>query len=99
MVDVSVVLAIVGSFMTLISIAIAFLTFYFNRKKDSGADGEWRGELRADLQHIKSGVDDLRKDNDQIKEDVKILRERTAVNERDIKSAHRRIDSLERREE
>ena len=91
----SIVLGIIGALMTLISVTIAIFTFYFNRKKETGSDGEWKGELRSDLKHIKDGVDELKTDNEEIKGSVADLRERVALVEASAKSAHHRIDSLE----
>ena len=92
---ISLALTIVGSVMTLLSVIIAIFTFYFNRKKETNNDGEWRGSLNADIQHIKNGVDELKTDNEEIKGSVADLRERVALVEASAKSAHHRIDSIE----
>ena len=34
-------------------------SFLNNRKKDSGTDGEWRGELRAELKNINTRLENL----------------------------------------
>lgn len=91
---VATVLGVVGGFMTLLSVAIAFFTFYFNRKKETGADGEFKGSLKTDIDYIKRGVDDLRKDNTDIKDDIKDLDHRVTLVESSVKSAHHRLDDM-----
>ena len=92
-------LTIIGSVMTLLSVSIAFLTFWFNRKKDSSTDGEWKGVLKADIEHIKSGIDDLKTDNKDIKADIKSLDSRITIVEQSTKSAHHRLDTMERNQD
>lgn len=94
----SVIIAIIGSILTVFSVGIAFLTFWFTRRKDSLDVGEWKGELKSDLNHIKNGVDELRHDTKDIKDDVQTLRERVVLVENSVKSAHHRIDELQRKE-
>ena len=96
---VSIALTIIGSVMTLLSVLIAVFTFYFNRKKDTSTDSEWRGELKSDIRHIKDGVDELKKDNTEIKEDMQDLRDRVTLVEASAKSAHKRIDTMEKQQE
>lgn len=96
---VSLALTIIGSVMTLLSVTIAIFTFYFNRKRETNSDGEWKGELKADLTHIKDGVDELKRDNKSIKDDVQILRERIVLVDAKADSAHDRLDRIERARE
>lgn len=95
---VSIALTIIGSVMTLLSVLIAVFTFYFSRKKETSTDSEWKGELKSDIRHIKDGVDELKVDNGEIKENVQDLRERVALVEASARSAHHRIDTLEKKE-
>ena len=94
----SIVIAVIGSVLTVLSVTIGILTFYFSRKKDSSSDGEWRGELKSDLKHIREGVDELRHDTKEVKDDVQNLRERVVIVENSVKSAHHRIDDLQGKE-
>lgn len=96
---VATILGIVGAFMTLLSITIAVFTFYFNRKKDTSEDGEFKGSLKSDINYIKNGVDELKNDNRSIKEDIRSLDHRVTLVEASAKSAHHRLDTQERRKE
>lgn len=92
----SVLLAVLGAFMTLISVTVAIFTFYFNRKKESGDDGAFKGSLKTDIEYIKKGVDELKSDNKDIKEEVDDLKERIVRVEDSTKSAHHRLDTIDR---
>ena len=92
----SVLLAVTGAFMTLISVTIAIFTFYFNRKKESSDDGAYKGSLKTDIEYIKKGVDELKADNKDIKDDVDELKERIVRVEDSTKSAHHRLDTIDR---
>lgn len=94
MISSSTAIAIVGSILTIFSVGIAFLTFWINRKKDSSSDGEWRGELKSDIRHIRDGIDDLKADTKNIKDDVNELRERVSQVETSAEAAHKRIDDM-----
>lgn len=85
--------------MTLLSVIIAIFTFYFNRKKETSTDSEWRGELKSDIRHIKEGVDDLKEDNKDIKDDIKDLDSRITIVEQSTKAAHHRLDEMQRERE
>lgn len=90
----SILLAIIGAFMTLISVTVAIFTFYFNRKKETSDDSSFKGSMKTDLEYIKKGVDELKSDNKDIKDDVSELKERIVRVEDSTKSAHKRIDNL-----
>lgn len=92
------ILAVIGVILTIISVGIVFLTFWFSRKKDSSEVGEWRGELKSDINHIKAGVDELRLDTRGIKTDVQDLRERVIKVEASTKAAHHRLDQIQGKE-
>lgn len=96
---ISIALTIIGSVMTLLSVLIAVFTFYFNRKKETSNDSEWKGELKSDIRHIKDGVDDLKKDNKDIRDDIKSLDNRITIVEQSAKAAHHRLDTLEHQRE
>lgn len=93
---VSIILAVMGAFMTLISVTVAIFTFYFNRKKESGDDGAFKGSLKTDIEYIKKGVDELKADNKDIKDEVDDLKERIVRVEDSTKSAHKRLDAIDR---
>lgn len=92
---VATILGILGAFMTLVSITIAVFTFYFNRKKETSDDGEFKGSLKTDIEYIKKGVDELKEDNRDIKSEVGDLRERVSSVESLANAAHKRLDRIE----
>lgn len=91
---VAVVLGIVGAILTVISVTIGILTFYYGRKRQSTDDGEFRGSLKTDIDYIKKGVDELRDDNRDMREDYSKLEHRVTLVEASAKSAHKRIDVM-----
>lgn len=92
---VATVLGIIGALMTVISIMVAVFTFYFNRKKESTTDGEFRGKMESDIKYIKDGVDDLKNDYRDVKDDIRDLDHRVTLVESSVKSAHHRLDDRE----
>lgn len=92
----SIVIAVIGSVLTVLSVTIGMLTFYFSRKKESSSDGESKGELKSDLKHIRDGIDDLKADNKDIKDDIKDLDSRITIVEQSAKAAHHRIDDMQK---
>lgn len=92
---VATVLGIIGALMTVISIGVAVMTFYFNRKKDSLGDGEFKGKMETDIKYIKDGIDDLKDDYKDIKDDIRDLDHRVTLVESSVKSAHHRLDEKE----
>lgn len=98
MISGSVVIAVIGSVLTLLSVIIAIFTFYFNRKKETGDDGEFRGTIKADIRHIKEGVDELKDSTAQVNTKVSDLELEIHDVKKSVESAHRRIDGLEKKE-
>ena len=92
---VATVLGIIGALMTVISIAVAVFTFYFNRKKESLTDGEFKGKMETDIEYIKDGIDDLKDDYRDVKSDIRDLDHRVTLVESSVKSAHHRLDEKE----
>ena len=92
---VATVLGIIGALMTVISILVAVFTFYFNRKKDSLSDGEFKGQMETDIKYIKDGIDDMKDDFRDVKDDIHDLDHRVTLVEASVKSAHHRLDAKE----
>jgi len=70
---------------------------WLGRSRTIRKDGAEDGELRASVNYIRQGVDDLRVEIRLMRQDYADLVERVARVEESAKSAHRRIDRLEGR--
>jgi len=68
---------------------------WLGRSRTVRQDGAADGELRASVNYIRQGVDDLRVEIRLMRQDYADLVERVARVEESAKSAHRRIDRLE----
>ena len=70
---------------------------WLGRSRTVRQDGAADGELRASVNYIRQGVDDLRVEIRLMRQDYADLVERVVRVEESTKSAHRRIDRLEGR--
>ena len=77
-------------------VILAALTWWRTRKKDVQQDAGANAGLRMDINYIKRGVDDIRIDQKCMREDVGKLSERVVRVEESCKSAHHRLDGLEK---
>lgn len=68
---------------------------WLGRARTVRKDGAQDGELRASVNYIRQGVDDLRVEIRLMRQDYADLVERVVRVEESAKSAHRRIDRLE----
>lgn len=75
---------------------ISYATFQRNRGNDIRADTREEAETRTKLDYISKGVDDIRIDIRTQQRDIQELKERVIKNEASVKSAHKRIDDIER---
>lgn len=93
-----IVIAILGTFCTLLSILIAFLTFRYSKEKDTKDETitEAKGEafVNFKLDYISKGVDDIRLEQRQQGNDIKHLTERMIKAEESLKQAHKRISEV-----
>lgn len=90
---------------TIISLAIAAcalvftgLSFRRTANQDTSASAAERATVAADLQYIRSGIDEIKVENRVIKTDIVDLKTKVVEIEQSTKSAHRRLDDLVRKE-
>ena len=83
---------------TLLGAVLSFLTFQRNKGRDIRADTKEEAETRTKLDYISKGVDDIKIDFKVQQREFSELKERVIKNEESTKSAHKRIDGLEKRE-
>jgi hypothetical protein len=88
------------SFITVIIAALAllvsFLGLQFNRQKEVKTDSQQDAQIKAQLQYISKGVDDIRIDQKANEKQIGYIGERVTRLEESSKSAHKRIDNLEK---
>lgn len=75
---------------------ISYFTFQRNRTNDIRADTREEAATKAKLDYIATAVDEIRLDNKARDREMTELRERVIKNEASVKSAHKRIDDIER---
>jgi septal ring factor EnvC (AmiA/AmiB activator) len=86
----------IALFCTILGVSISYLTF--QRNKDNAIRAETRedAETRAKLDYISKGVDDIRLDIKTQDRKINEIIERVAKVEESSKSAHHRIDNIEK---
>lgn len=85
----------IGVLCTVLGALISYLSFQRNRGHDIRAETREEAETRTKLDYISKGVDDIRLDIKSQQREMQEIKERVIRNEASIKSAHKRIDSLE----
>lgn len=78
---------------------LGILGFTRLTKKDSEESGSSQGEIKAQLNYISKGVDDIRLDVKDQGRKIDGINERLVRVEESTKSAHHRIDGLEEKKE
>lgn len=85
-----------GVICTLLGAVLSYLSFQRNKGHDIRADTREEAETRTKLDYISKGVDDIRLDIKSQQREMQELKERVIKNEESTKSAHKRIDGLEK---
>lgn len=91
-------ISIISALGTAFGVCIAFLAFTKDNRKHVENDAEKSGELKANLDYIRRGVDDIRMDIKSQDNKIETIIERVAKVEESAKSAHHRIDELSKGE-
>lgn len=86
----------IGLLIALVSGLIGYLSYNLNRNKQLKQDGRQDAETNAKLEYISKGVDDIRIDLKATDKQTVLLGERITRAEESAKSAHRRLDVLEK---
>jgi len=74
---------------------VAIITLAKNTKKDSEKEVEQRATMTADIKYIRDSMDTIKVDNRRIQSDVGDLKIKVIEIERDVRSAHKRLDDLQ----
>ena len=75
---------------------VAVLTVILTGRRDTRGDDAEKDENKAELISNRSGVEDLRVDNRTLREDLSKLAADVARIDQSAKSAHHRLDDLQR---
>lgn len=75
---------------------IAIITLARNGKKDTQMEAEQRATMTSDIKYIRDSIDDIKVENRVIQKDVGDLKLRVVEIEQGVKSAHKRLDDLQK---
>ena len=93
------IISIVGAVISAVTVIVVVATFTRNGKKDTEDEGKATGTILTELGYIQGGIDDVKTEQrEQRKTNADLLSRMVAV-EASTKQAHKRIDTLEGREE
>ena len=91
------IVGLVGGIVAAIAAICTIATFAINRGKDKYKEGNDDGGIRGDIKYMRNSFDDLRLDVKEIARKQDQQGERLTRVEESVKSAHKRIDTLEQR--
>lgn len=91
------IVALVISIIGALSAICAIVAFCINRGKDKYDKGDADGSLRGDVKYMRNSFDELRLDVKEVARKQDALGERLVRVEESTKSAHKRIDTLEKK--
>lgn len=90
----------------LISVVSVSFALYFglkgmrrNQKKDDAEEASERTTVIVKLENISSGIAEIKSEMCNLRSDLREQRERLVIAEESVKSAHKRIDELRKKEE
>ncbi|AGE76017.1 hypothetical protein P9W99_15665 [Bacillus cereus] len=86
----------IGLIIAIASALIGYFSYSLNRSKEIKSDGQQGAELKAKLEYISKGVDDIRIDQKASEKQMILFGERITRVEESSKQAHKRIDTLEK---
>ncbi|AND06654.1 hypothetical protein COL26_30755 [Bacillus thuringiensis] len=86
----------IGLIIAIASALIGYFSYSLNRSKEIKSDGQQGAELKAKLEYISKGVDDIRIDQKASERQMVAFGERITRVEESSKQAHKRLDNLEK---
>jgi uncharacterized protein YlxW (UPF0749 family) len=88
---------------TIISIVIAFcallftaLSFRRTQNQDTSVSATERATMSADVRYIRQSIDEIKLENRAIQKDVTDLKTKVVEVEASVKSAHKRLDDMQK---
>ncbi|MBP3647197.1 MAG: hypothetical protein J6K55_12330 [Clostridia bacterium] len=85
-----------GNVIALLSLIVAVVVLVMNSRKDVRGDAKQEARTEAKLDGISSGVTEIRVDLRSMREELRDHGQRIAAVEGSAKSAHHRLDDLEK---
>ncbi|MBS9803044.1 hypothetical protein J4052_08705 [Bacillus toyonensis] len=86
----------IGVIIAIASALIGYFSYSLNRSKEIKSDGQQGAEMKAKLEYISKGVDDIRIDQKASERQMVSFGERITRVEESAKQAHKRLDNLEK---
>ncbi|MCC2361662.1 hypothetical protein LKM19_12925 [Bacillus cereus] len=86
----------IGVLIAVASALIGYFSYSLNRSKEIKSDGQQGAEMKAKLEYISKGVDDIRIDQKASERQMVSFGERITRVEESSKQAHKRLDNLEK---
>jgi hypothetical protein len=86
----------IGVLIAVGGLLISFLSYQFNRQKETKTDTRQDAKIQAQLDYIGKGVDDIRIDLKANERQMVALGERVTRVEESSKQAHKRLDTIEK---
>lgn len=90
---------IISLFIALCALLFTAFSFRRTQNQDTSASATERATMTADIRYIRASIDDIKLDNKAIKKDVGDLKTKIVEIEASTKSAHKRLDDLQRKGE
>lgn len=75
---------------------VAIITLAKNGKKETRAEAIQMASMTADIKYIRNSVDDIKVENKSMQRDVGDLKVKVVEIEQSVKSAHKRLDDLQK---
>ncbi|KAB7635295.1 hypothetical protein [Bacillus sp. B3-WWTP-C-10-D-3] len=86
----------IGLLIAVASLLIGYFSYALNRSREIKSDGQQGAEMKAKLEYISKGVDDIRIDQKASERRMTEFGERITRVEESSKQAHKRLDTLEK---
>lgn len=86
----------IGLLIAAASLLIGYFTYALNRSREIKSDGQQGAEMKAKLEYISKGVDDIRIDQKASERRMTEFGERITRVEESAKQAHKRLDNVEK---
>lgn len=93
-VELGILISIASILIAALGVIIAYLTYQSKKNTSTKNDTKESAELKAGLDYIRKGVDDIRIDLKANEKQINHLSERVTRVEESSKQAHKRIDAI-----
>ncbi|SFM36430.1 hypothetical protein SAMN04487943_11525 [Gracilibacillus orientalis] len=93
-VELGILISIASILIAALGVLIAYLTYQSRRSTTTKNDTKESAELKAGVDYIRKGVDDIRIDLRSNEKQMNALSERVARVDESTKQAHKRIDAI-----